>query len=59
MSKINTTSAELVSVACDKIRSNYSTFRFCILRFSLKPLKKNKKNTHTHKEEEILHIKKL
>ena len=48
MSKINTTSAELVSVACDKIRSNYSTFRFCILRFSLKPLKKkNKKHTHT------------
>ena len=48
MSKINTTSAELVSVACDKIRSNYSTFRFCILRFSLKPLKK--KHTHTRKK---------
>ena len=56
MSKINTTSAELVSVACDKIRSYYSTFRFCVLRFSLKPLLKK---THTHKEEEILRIRKF
>lgn len=27
-------SADLVSAACGKIRLNYSTFRFCILRFS-------------------------